>query len=74
MYLRVRSGAVEADEISIGGEREVPSDETGVAKDILKGSKVHEINDFFPLLREKSNFGGPRLTAISSWLNTMFGK
>ncbi|MCJ1246028.1 Biotin/lipoate A/B protein ligase [Trapelia coarctata] len=75
VFLRVRSGVVESDEISIGGEREVPNNETrGSALDILRGIKVHEVADFFPLLREKSNFGGRGLAAISSWLNAMFGK
>lgn len=74
MFLRVRSGVVESDEISICGEREVPDEETGTVKDIINGLKIHKIKDFFPLLREKSNFGGHQLVAMSNWLNCMFGK
>lgn len=74
MFLEVRSGVVESDEISICGEREVPNEETGSVKDILNGFKIHEINDFFPLLREKSHFDGHQLVAVSSWLNSVFGK
>ena len=72
MFLRVRSGIIESDEISIGG-REIP-EEGGSVLDILKGTKVHEVADFVPLLREKSNLGEGGLEAVSRWLNAVFGK
>ena len=75
MFLKVRSGAIDVAEISTSSDNVVASKEMASSERILKGHKIHEIEDFSTLLHGAEGVREMEaLVPVASWLNAMFAK
>ena len=69
--MRIRSGTIDSAQISFSADRKLAGSETSSFEEILKGMRIHDIEDFYPILRQSVMGSQDDIMSISHWLNTM---
>ena len=70
--MEVKSGVIIAARISTSPERCTAGKEDEDFQSLLIGLKIHEIEDFYPVLRKARVTGSQHIPTLARWLNEMF--
>ena len=72
--MEVKSGVIIAARISTSQDKGTASKETEDFQSFLIGLVIHEIEDFYPVLRKARFTDSQHIPELARWLNEMFAK
>ncbi|MCJ1289809.1 Biotin/lipoate A/B protein ligase [Xylographa carneopallida] len=74
IFVEVKSGVIIAARISTSQDKGTASKETEDFQSFLIGLVIHEIEDFYPVLRKARFTDSQHIPELARWLNEMFAK
>ena len=72
--MEVKSGVIITAKISTSQDRCIAGKEAQDFQSFLVGLKIHEIEDFYPVLRKATSTSSQHIAKLARWLNEMFAK
>lgn len=72
--MNVRSGTIDSTRISVSADPTDADEEAAGFNQLLKGVKIHEVEDFYTILRRIPNTNGQAVYNVAQWLNNVLAK
>lgn len=74
VFLKAKGGQITSSKISISPDADIASAEAQTFDNTLKDKRIQDIDDFHHILNQANHQAPNEVSAISRWLNEMFGK